>query len=402
MLARFLITTSSEMQAVAVGWQVYAISHRPLDLGLVGLAQFLPGVLLFLVAGHTADRLPRHRILAACCAGFAACSVALLGLTAHGLTAVWPVYVVLLGNGVVRAFNGPASQAFVPLLVPAEHFPNAVAWSSSVFMSAVIVGPMIGGPLYGLLGNPAVIYAASATATCVALLLILRLRLPAASKRTAAGIEGILGGLRYIWRTRLVLGAISLDLFAVLLGGAVALLPVYARDILLLGPKGLGWLRSAPGAGALICALSLTHWPIRRRAGILMLCCVTGFGLCTIVFGFSRSVPLSLGALVLLGASDMISVNVRHNMIQLTTPDEMRGRVSAVNSIFIGASNELGQFESGITAQRFGAVGSVVAGGMGTLAVVALWLWLFPSLRRVDRLSTLTPETPALLTSDPV
>jgi len=401
MVARFLITTASEMQAVAVGWQVYGISHRPFDLGLVGLAQFLPGVLLFLLAGHTADRVPRQRILAACCVGYATCSLALLSLTVHGLTAVWPVYVALLGNGVVRAFSGPASQAFVPLLVPAEHFPNAVAWSSSVFMSAVIVGPMIGGPLYGLLGNPMVIYGAAAAETLTALVLIVALRLPAASKaRPASGIEGVLGGLRYIWRTRLVLGAISLDLFAVLLGGAVALLPVYARDILMLGPKGLGYLRSAPGAGALLCALGLTHFPIRRRAGILMLCCVAGFGACTIVFGLSRSVPLSLAALVVLGATDMISVNVRHNMIQLTTPDEMRGRVSAVNSIFIGASNELGQFESGITAQWFGTVGSVVMGGIGTLAVVALWIWLFPSLRRVHQLSTLTPETPEILTSE--
>jgi MFS family permease len=401
MVARLLITASSEMQAVAVGWQIYAITHRPLDLGLVGLAQFLPGVLLFLIAGHTADRMPRQRILAGCCAGFAACSIGLLALTLHGLTEVWPVYVVLLGNGVVRAFNGPASQAFVPLLVPAEHFPNAVAWSSSVFMAAVIVGPMIGGSLYDILGSPVVIYGAAATATLVALILILALRIPAISRpRAAAGIESVLAGLRYIWRTRLVLGAISLDLFAVLLGGAVALLPVYARDILKLGAHGLGWLRSAPGAGALLCALTLTHWPIRRHAGILMLICVTGFGVCTIVFGLSRAVPLSLAALVLLGASDMISVNVRHNMIQLTTPDEMRGRVSAVNSIFIGASNELGQFESGITAQWFGTVGSVVIGGIGTLVVVATWIWLFPSLRRVDQLSLLTPETPELLTSE--
>ena len=402
MMARFLITISSEMQAVAVGWQIYAISHRPLDLGLAGLAQFLPGVLLFLVAGHTADRVPRQRILAACCVGFACCSVALLALTLRGLTAVWPVYVVLLGNGVVRAFNGPASQAFVPLLVPAEHFPNAVAWSSSVFTSAVIIGPMVGGTLYGFLGNPIPVYGTAAAGTSVALLLILRLRLPPITRRPAAvSLESVLGGLRYIWKTRLVLGAISLDLFAVLLGGAVALLPVYARDILALGANGLGWLRSAPGAGALLCALALTRWPLRRHAGTMMLWCVAAFGVFTIVFGFSRSLPLSLAALVLLGASDMISVNVRHNMIQLTTRDEMRGRVSAVNSIFIGASNELGQFESGITAQWFGAVGSVVLGGIGTLLVVALWVWLFPALRRVDRLSTLTPETPQILTSEP-
>jgi MFS family permease len=392
MTARFLITTSSEMQAVAVAWQVYGITHRPLDLGLVGLAQFLPAVLLFLLAGHTADRVPRQRILATCCAAFAACSLGLLSLTLHGISAVWPIYAVLLANGTVRAFNGPASQAFVPLLVPVEHFPNAIAWNASVFMSAVIVGPMIGGPLYGFLGNPIPVYACAATATLTALALILALRLPAVARpRAAASIEAVLGGLRYIWRTRLVLGAISLDLFAVLLGGAVAMLPVYARDILSLGAAGLGLLRSAPGAGALITAVALAHWPLRRHAGYAMLCCVAAFGVCTVVFGLSRSVPLSLVALALVGATDMVSVNVRQNMIQLTTPDEMRGRVSAVNSIFVGASNELGQFESGITAQWFGVVPSVVLGGLGTLAIVAAGAWLFPALRRVDRLSSLTP-----------
>jgi MFS family permease len=394
MTARFLITTSSEMQAVAVAWQVYAITHRPLDLGLVGLAQFLPGVLLFLLAGHTADRVPRQRILAICCAAFAVCSLALLAITLHGISSVWPIYAVLLGNGTVRAFNGPASQAFVPLLVPVEYFPNAVAWSASVFMSAVIVGPMIGGPLYGFLGNPIPVYACAAAATCTALALILALRLPAITRpRAAASVEAVLGGLRYIWRTRLVLGAISLDLFAVLLGGAVAMLPVYARDILNLGAPGLGLLRSAPGAGALITAVALAHWPLRRRAGYAMLCCVAGFGIATIVFGLSHSVPLSLLALVMVGSTDMVSVNVRQNMVQLTTPDEMRGRVSAVNSIFVGASNELGQFESGITAQWFGVVPSVVLGGIGTLVVVAAGAWLFPALRRVDRLSSLTPTT---------
>jgi MFS family permease len=395
MTARFLITTASEMQAVAVGWQIYAITHRPLDLGLVGLAQFLPGVLLFLLAGHTADRVPRQRILATCCAAFALCSLALLALTLHGIGAVWPVYAVLLANGTVRAFNGPASQAFVPLLVPVEHFPNAVAWNSSVFMSAVIVGPMIGGPLYGFLGNPVPVYACAAAATFAAFGLILALRIPAVSRgRSAAGIEGVLGGLRYIWRTKLVLGAISLDLFAVLLGGAVAMLPVYARDILKLGATGLGLLRSAPGAGAVLTAVVLAHWPLRRRAGYAMFCCVAGFGACTIVFGLSRSVPLSLLALAMAGATDMVSVNVRQTMVQLTTPDEMRGRVSAVNSLFVGASNELGQFESGIAAQWFGPVPSVVLGGLGTLAVVAAWTVLFPALRRVDRLSS--PARPSI------
>lgn len=391
MTARFLITTASEMQAVAVGWQVYAITHRPLDLGLVGLAQFLPGVLLFLLAGHTADRVPRQRILATCCAGFGLCSLALLALTLHGISSVLPIYAVLLASGAVRAFNGPASQAFVPLLVPERHFPNAVAWSASVFMSATIVGPMIGGPLYGVLGNPIPVYACAAAFTFAGLALIAALRLPAVTRpRSAASVEGVLGGLRYIWRTRLVLGAMSLDLFAVLLGGAVAMLPVYARDILKLGATGLGLLRGAPGVGALATAVALAHWPLRRHAGSAMLACVAAFGAFTIVFGLSRSLPLSLVALAMTGATDMISVNVRQTMIQLTTPDEMRGRVSAVNVLFLGASNELGQFESGTAAQWFGVVPSVALGGIGTLAIVAAWAWLFPALRRVDRLSGLS------------
>ena len=283
MTARFLTTVSSEMQAVAVGWQVYGITHRPLDLGLVGLAQFLPGVLLFLLAGHTADRVPRQRILATCCAAFALCSLALLALTLHGIATVWPIYAVMLGNGTVRAFNGPASQSFLPTLVPLDHFPSSVAWSSSVFMSAVIIGPMIGGPIYGFLGNPVPVYACAATGTGTALALILALRIPNVSRpRAAASVEGVLGGLRYIFRTRLVLGAISLDLFAVLLGGAVAMLPVYARDILKLGATGLGLLRSAPGAGALTTAVLLANRPLRRHAGYAMLCCVAAFGAFTI------------------------------------------------------------------------------------------------------------------------
>ena len=395
MTARFLITTASEMQAVAVGWQVYSITHRPLDLGLVGLAQFLPGVFLFLLAGHTADRVPRHRILATCCAGFALCSLGLLAIALHPSAAVWPIYAVLLANGAVRAFNGPASQAFVPLLVPVEHFPNAVAWSASVFMSAVIIGPMIGGPLYGFFGNPVAVYACAAAATLAALTLIASLDMPTARRPHAdASVDSVLGGLRYIRRTPLVLGAISLDLFAVLLGGAVAMLPVYARDILRLGATGLGLLRGAPGAGALLTAVALAHWPLRRRAGYAMLACVAAFGACTIVFGLSRSVPLSLAALAMAGASDMVSVNVRQTMVQLTTPDEMRGRVSAVNMLFVGASNELGQFESGVAAHVFGVVPSVVLGGIGTLAVVAAWAGLFPALRRVDRLGALASAAP--------
>ena len=388
MSARFLVTISSEMQSVAVAWQVYELTHRPLDLGLVGLAQFLPGIFLFLVAGHAADRIARQRILQSCYAAFSLCSLLLLFFTLRGMGSAYPIYLVLLGNGAVRAFNGPASQAFLPLLVPREHFPNAVAWGSSIFQTATIAGPMVGGLLYGITGSPAPVYTCAAIAYMMAFLLMLQIS-PPVMKRSGdnASSAMVLDGLRYIWRNKLILGAISLDLFAVLLGGAVALLPVYAREILNVGASGLGILRSAPGVGAVLMAIVVAHWPLRRKAGVAMLCCVAGFGLFTVVFGLSRDLALSLAALVLLGAFDMVSVIVRHTMIQLATPDEMRGRVSAVNMVFIGASNEVGQFESGITAQWLGTIPAVVLGGIGTVVIVALWSRLFPSLRQVDRLT---------------
>jgi len=388
MTARFLITASSEMQAVAVGWQVYALTGRPLDLGLVGLAQFLPGILLFLAAGQAADRLSRLRILQACCAAFSLVSFILLALTLHGLAAAWPIYAALVLNGVVRAFNGPATQAMLPALVPAEHFPNAVAWSSSIFQSAMILGPMVGGLLYGMAGDPVIVYLCAAAAYLTGLALISAVRVkPAQKPRGAARLGLVLEGLRYIWREKLLLGAISLDLFAVLLGGAVALLPIYARDILKIGAAGMGVLRSGPGIGAVIMAIVVAHWPLKRRAGAAMLWCVAGFGCFTVTFGLSRNLVLSMAALVLVGACDMVSVIVRHTLVQLSTPDHMRGRVSAVNMMFIGASNEVGQFESGITAQWFGAVPAVVIGGIGTILVVAIWARLFPELRRVNELT---------------
>jgi MFS family permease len=357
-------------------------------LGLVGLAQFLPSPILFLLAGHAADRFPRQRILATCFGGFAACSLAFAALTLSRTAQVWPIYLVLLCNGCVRVFNGPAGQSLLPLLVPERDFPNAVAWSASVFTGSTILGPMIGGLLYGFTGTPLPVYAGAAAAYLSALVLVGMMRVTAPQKPRGAQSWGtVLEGLRFIGRNRLLLGAISLDLFAVLLGGAVALLPAYANDILKIGARGLGLLRSAPAAGAMTMAMLLANRPIRRRAGALMLTCVAGFGVFTIVFGLSRSLPLSVGALVFVGACDMVSVVVRQTMIQLGTPDEMRGRVSAVNMIFIGASNELGQFESGITAQWFGTVRAVVMGGLGTLAVVAAWTTLFPALRRVDELT---------------
>jgi MFS family permease len=391
MLARFLTTCSSEMQAVAVGWQVYQITHRALDLGYVGLAQFLPPICLFLLAGHTADRVPRQRILQTCYLSFSVCSLLLLAFTLHGVQSPYPIYGVLLLNGTVRAFNAPASQALLPLIVPGEDFPNAIAWSSSIFQTATIAGPMIGGLLYGISNRPSIVYGCAACAYVLAFISFRRVRFDAAAvPKTGASSGMVLDGIRYIWRNKLILGASSLDLFAVLLGGAVALLPVYAREILHIGALGLGVLRSAPGVGAVFTAVAIARWPLKRNAGLMMLVCVFGFGLFTVVFGISHNVVVSLFMLTLVGASDMISVIVRQSIIQLSTPDAMRGRVSAVNMVFIGASNEVGQFESGMTAHWFGTVPAVVFGGIGTIAIVLVWARLFPSLRRIN---ALTPES---------
>ncbi len=375
------------MQAIAVAWQIYGITHRPLDLGFVGLAQFAPAVLLFLVAGHTADRLPRKRIIAACYGSFSLCSVLLLALSLGGIHSTLPIYAVLLLNGTVRAFNGPASSAFLPLLVAEEHFPNAVTWGSSIYQTANVLGPVAGGLIYGIAASPVPVYCSAAAGGIVALLLVLRIRLKTvAIAPRSASLTTLLEGFRYIRRKPLILGAISLDLFAVLLGGAVALLPVYAREILKIGAYGLGVLRSAPSLGAVLMAITVAHFPLRRRAGRIMLMCVFTFGVLTVIFGISRNFAVSLAALVLLGACDMISVIVRQTLVQIATPDEMRGRVSAVSGLFIGASNELGGFESGVTAQWFGTVPAVVLGGVGTMLIVTLWSWFFPELRRVNRL----------------
>ena len=387
MMARFLITVSSEMQSVAIGWQVYNLTHRARDLGLVGLSQFLPGILLFLVAGHTADRFPRQRILQVCYVAFSSVSLLLLTLTFGGLHSVWPIYGVLLLNGTVRAFNMPTGQAFLPQLVKEADFPNAVAWSASILQAALTIGPMAGGLVYGLAGTPLPVYAAAATSYLAGLLLISRIRVHVPQRpRGTASLHVLLEGLRFIWREKVILGAISLDLFAVLLGGAVALLPIYAKDILHAGAMGLGILRAAPGCGAILMAVLVANRPITRRAGRTMLTCVFGFGVFTIIFGLSRNLLLSLFVLMLLGACDMVSVIIRHTVVQLGTPDAMRGRVSSVNMVFIGASNEVGQFESGITAEWFGTVPAVVFGGIGTLLVVLTWAWMFPALRKVDGL----------------
>jgi MFS family permease len=386
-LARLFTVMATEMQSVAVGWQVYEITKRPLDLGYVGLVQFLPTILLFLVAGHAADRFNRRNIVTLCYAGLALSSTILLVLTLNGSRSVHAIYATLVLVGVVRSFNGAAGQSMVPQLVPEEHFPNAVAWSQTVFNAAVIVGPALGGFIYAIFRGPAAVYASSMVAGVISVIAMSRVRLnPAKRESEDVSMATLLAGLRFIWQKKLVLGTISLDLFAVLLGGAVALLPVYAREILHTGPWGLGILRSAPAIGAVSMAVLLAHRPLRRHAGTTMLWCVAGFGVFTIVFGLSRSLIVSLIALLLVGASDMVSVIIRGTLVQLSTPDSMRGRVSAVNSLFIGTSNEFGQFESGLTAQWFGTVPAVVIGGVGTLIVIGLWAWLFPELRGTDRL----------------
>ena len=387
-VARFFIVAALEMQAVAVGWQVYEITKRPLDLGLVGLVQFLPGVLLFLVSGHAADRLDRRKLLLTCYGGFAVCSGLLLVLARRGTASVLPIYGILLMLGVVRAFNGPVSRSFLPQLVPEEHFPNAVTWNATTFQAATILGPSLGGLLYAIARGPLAVYSAAMASAALAFFLTTRMKPQSKARlREEFNLTTVFAGFRYIWRQKVILGSISLDMFAVLLGGAVALLPVYAREILHTGPWGLGLLRSAPGIGAAFMAVYIAYKPLRRRVGKTMLWCVAGFGVFTILFGISHSLVLSLLALFLAGASDMVSVIIRGTLVQLATPDEMRGRVNAVDMIFIGTSNELGQFESGLTASWFGTVPAVVLGGIGTLAVIAIWAWRFPELRNADQLS---------------
>jgi len=393
-IARFLIVAAVEMQAVAVGWQVYEITKRPLDLGYVGLAQFLPGILLFPISGHASDRFERRNVLSACYAGYALCFGLLLALTQRQLHSVHAIYVVLILIGVVRSFNGTASRSILTQLVSEKHFPNAVAWNASIFQAATILGPSCGGIIYAAFRGPSAVYAISMMTAVAATISTFRIK-PETNPRPREPMtfKTVFAGLRYIWNKKLILGAISLDLFAVLLGGAVALLPVYAREILHTGPWGLGLLRTAPGVGAALMAVLLAHRPLRGRSGLTLLWAVAGFGIFTIIFGLSHSLTLSLISLLLLGATDMISVIIRATLTQLATPDAMRGRVTAVDMIFIGTSNEFGQFESGVTAQWFGTVPAVVLGGVGTLVVIALWAWLFPELRHAGDLHAIRSDS---------
>jgi MFS family permease len=379
------------MLMVAVGWQMYELTNSAWDLGLVGLYQFAPALLFTLVAGHAADRLHRGRIIALCLLAQAVVALVLVAATSGwGQDGQWLSRELLLGIslllGLARAFQMPAQQALAPLLVPAAMLPRATAFNSAGTEMAVIGGPALGGLVF--IAGAVAVYGLCLALLLLASLLALTLRyrhVPPAHEPVT--LDSVLAGLTFVWRSKLLLGAVSLDLFAVLLGGATALLPIFAKDILQVGPWGLGLLRAAPAVGALLMSLALTRWSMDSRVGHKLMAAVAIYGLSMLVFGLSTHFLLSLFVLAISGAADMVSVVIRMTLIQLETPDHMRGRVSAVNSIFIGASNQLGEFESGATAEWFGPVGSVVIGGVGTLLVAATWMRLFPSLAQRDRMT---------------
>ncbi|NHZ99774.1 MFS transporter [Massilia sp. CCM 8734] len=382
--ARVLGTLAVQMQSVAIGWQVYQMTGSLFDLGLIGLAQFAPFLVLILLAGHTADRYNRRLIIIICLLTQLLCGLLLLAFTVSGIGVVWPVFAVLVLFGSARAFMMPATQAVLRNMVPNDSFSQAVALSSSAFHVAVIVGPVLGGLLY--IAGPSTVYLAAAALLVLSVILMaLTTSAPQAVNKDPATWHTVLEGLRFVWSRPIMLGAISLDLFAVLFGGATALLPAYAHDVLQVDSAGLGLLRTAPGVGAALCSVLLAFYPIRRRVGAWMFGGVAVFGLATLVLGGSASFPVALAALFLLGAGDMVSVYVRHLLVQFETPDEIRGRVSAVNAVFIGASNELGEFESGLTAGWFGLTRAILFGGAATLAVTAIWIFKFPVLSRMDR-----------------
>ncbi len=399
--ARLAANIASAMLVIVIGWQVYDLARATMGtrdaaflLGMIGLAQFLPLFLLTLVVGYVADRVDRRQIARAATALVLLCTLFLGALAmTTGVTLV-ALFVVAVLLGVGRAFMGPALSALAPNLVPRDLLPTAIAWNSIGWQVGAVLGPPIGAFLYA--ASPATPYLVATVLFAIALAGLFLISPVARPERSPLSPwRATLEGLGYVRRNQVVLGAISLDLFAVLLGGATAMLPVYARDILHVGVAGLGPLRSAPAAGAAITALALTRWPVQRQVGVKMFACVGLFGLATIVFGLSRNLTLSLAALAVLGAADMISVYIRSSLIQLHTPDAMRGRVSAVSSVFISASNELGEFESGLTAAWLGPVEAVVAGGIGAVVVTLIWAWRFPILRRADRFVAPEDGSPA-------
>jgi MFS family permease len=397
-LARVAVIMGAEAQSVAVAWQVYSITHRAIDLGYTGLALFLPGLLFLLPGGHAADRFDRRQVILVCYVVQMICTIALLGLTFAAPHAVLPIYGVLFLMGTARAFSGPASSALVPHLVPEQHFVNAVTWGGATWQFSNITGPALGGLLFTLplggalaawgLQGAGIVYVFTLATLVWFLVLMLSLHTrPGRMEHKAASLKVVMAGFHYMMRTPLLLGASSLDLFAVLLGGSVALMPIFAHEVLHQGPRGLGLLRAAPATGSVVMSLFLARFPFKRRAGLRLFVCVAIFGVGTIVFGLSHNLWLSMGALAIAGAADTVSVVIRGTLLQLGTPPEMRGRVSAVNALFIGGSNELGEFESGVTAQWWGAVRATVVGGVGTLAVAGIWAAAFPRLRQADELT---------------
>jgi MFS family permease len=397
-LARVMAILGAEAQSVAVAWQIYSITHLAIDLGYTGLALFLPGLIFLLPAGHVADRFDRRHVILICYSLQMVCSLTLVLLACRGSESILAIYAVLFLVGTGRAFSGPASSALIPHLVPEEHFVNAVTWGGAIFQLANITGPALGGLFFTLpLGSRlrgagfegagiVYLFTLGTLAWFVTLVGTLHVR-PGRMEHRALSLDVMLAGFRYVRRASMLLGSFSLDLFVVLLGGATALMPIFAHDILRQGPRGLGLLRAAPAMGAVTMSLMMARFPMRRRAGRWLFVCVTIFGAATIVFGLSRSLWISLVALAVAGAADTISVIIRGSILQLATPPQMRGRVSAVNSLFIGASNELGEFESGLTAQWWGAVRATVIGGLGSLAVAGLWSVFFPGLRKAGELT---------------
>ena len=395
-LALVVMGLANQMVVVGVGWQVYDIHHDPLDLGLIGLAEFGPLPLLALPAGHLADRMPRKLVFAASILVSAVVTALLLAVTIAGATKLWPFLVLAVATGVGQAIGSPAARALPPELVPPELLAPAMALRSTGIQAAVIVGPAVGGLLFALRAE--LVYAAAVVLYAVGLAATLALPrraavLEAATARALPGLGGVLDGIRFIRRTPVLLGAIALDLFAVLFGGAVALLPLFARDVLHVGPVGLGILRSAPAVGAVAAGILLTRRPLRGNVGRTLLIVVAGFGASMVVFGLSRSFLISLVALAASGFTDMVSMNIRATTAALATPDALRGRVNAVEMVFISASNELGAFESGAAAALIGAVPAVVVGGALTVGLAACWGFVFPALAEVERLEDLQPET---------
>jgi MFS family permease len=388
--ARVLTASGFQMLAVAIGWQMYALTGNVLDLGLVGLVEFLPRVLFILLTGHVADRFDRRKVAAQCQAAQGLVALSLLLASSQGSVTREMIFLIAFALGTARAFEMPTTQALLPNIVPPGLFPAAVAASASAMQTATIVAPALGGLLYAI--DTGWVYGPALVLYLVALTLMLSLpgrQLPLKQK---VSLTSLLAGFRFIRSRPEVFGAVSMDMVAVLLGGATALLPVFAKDILLTGPWGLGLLRSAPAVGALLMSLWLARFPIERRVGPVMFSAVAIFGVATIGFGLSTSLWFSLATLVLLGAADMVSMVIRAAFVQLQTPDEMRGRVGAVNGLFIGASNQLGDFRAGVSAAWFGSVPAVLIGGVGAILVCGLWIRLFPALARRDHLHPQEPH----------